>query len=92
MSLNRRIVRRMPRIQLYLPDDLYQEVKSRRLPASEILQVAVRAVVEREKSREGLEEYIRELEEEIGSPSDEQNARADAIVRNIQLHQLQQAG
>ncbi len=83
---------RMPRIQLYLPDDLYQEVKSRRLPASEILQVAVRAVVEREKSREGLEEYIHELEEEIGSPSDEQNARADAIVRNIQLHQLQQAG
>ena len=92
MSLNRRIVRRMPRIQLYLPDDLYQEVKSRRLPASEILQVAVRAVVEREKSREGLEQFIRELEEEIGSPSDEQNARADAIVRNIQLHQLQQAG
>ena len=92
MSPNRRIVRRMPRIQLYLPDDLYREVKSRRLPASEILQVAVRAVVEREKSREGLEQYIRELEEEIGSPSDEQNARADAIVRNIQLHQLQQAG
>jgi post-segregation antitoxin (ccd killing protein) len=55
----------MPRIQLYLPDDLYQEVKSRRLPASEILQVAVRAVVEREKSREGLEEYIRELEDEL---------------------------
>ena len=52
----------------------------------------MRAVVEREKSREGLEQYIRELEEEIGSPSDEQNARADAIVRNIQLHQLQQAG
>ena len=92
MCPNRRIVRRMPRIQLYLPDDLYREVKSRRLPASEILQVAVRAVVEREKSREGLEQYIRELEEEIGSPSDEQNARADAIVRNIQLHQLQQAG
>jgi post-segregation antitoxin (ccd killing protein) len=82
----------MPRIQLYLPDDLYQEVKSRGLPASEILQIAVRAVVEREKSREGLEQYIWELEEEIGSPSDEQNARADAIVRNIQLHQLQQAG
>jgi hypothetical protein len=82
----------MPRIQLYLPDDLYQEVKSRGLPASEILQIAVRAVVEREKSREGLEEYIRELEEEIGTPTEEQNARAAAIVRNIQMHQLQQAG
>ena len=82
----------MPRIQLYLPDDLYQEVKSRGLPASEILQIAVRAVVEREKSREGLEQYIRELEEEIGTPTEEQNARAAAIVRNIQMHQLQPAG
>jgi post-segregation antitoxin (ccd killing protein) len=82
----------MPRIQLYLPDDLYQEVKSRGLPASEILQIAVRAVVEREKSREGLEQYIRDLEEEIGTPTEEQNARAAAIVRNIQMHQLQQAG
>ena len=82
----------MLRIQLYLPDDLYQEVKSRGLPASEILQIAVRAVVEREKSREGLEQYIRELEEEIGTPTEEQNARAAAIVRNIQMHQLQQAG
>jgi hypothetical protein len=82
----------MPRIQLYLPDDLYQEVKSRGLPASEILQIAVRAVVEREKSREGLEQFIRELEEEIGTPTEEQNARAAAIVRNIQMHQLQQAG
>ncbi|MDP4648455.1 MAG: hypothetical protein NWP39_07865 [Ilumatobacteraceae bacterium] len=82
----------MPRIQLYLPDDLFQEVKSRGLPASEILQIAVRAVVEREKSREGLEEYIRELEAEIGSPTEEQNARAATIVRNIQMHQLQQAG
>jgi hypothetical protein len=82
----------MPRIQLYLPDDLYQEVKSRGLPASEILQIAVRAVVEREKSREGLAEYIRELEAEIGSPTEEQNARAAVIVRNIQMHQLQQAG
>jgi hypothetical protein len=52
----------------------------------------VRAVVEREKSREGLEEYIRELEAEIGSPTEEQNARAAAIVRNIQMHQLQPAG
>lgn len=75
-----------------MPDDLYQEVKSRGLPASEILQIAVRAVVEREKSREGLEQYIRELEEEIGTPTEEQNARAAAIVRNIQMHQLQQAG
>ena len=82
----------MPYIEVFLPNDLLEVALSRDLPLSEMLQVTVRAVVEREKSREGLEQYIRELEEEIGSPSDEQNARADAIVRNIQLHQLQQAG
>jgi len=32
---------RMPRMQLYLPDDLYELVKERGLPASELLQKAV---------------------------------------------------
>ena len=82
----------MPYIEVFLPNDLLEVALSRDLPLSEMLQVTVRAVVEREKSREGLEEYIRELEAEIGSPTEEQNARAAAIVRNIQMHQLQQAG
>ena len=30
-------------MQLYLPDDLYEMVKARGLPASELLQKAVRA-------------------------------------------------
>ena len=33
----------MPRMQVYLPDDLYEQVKRRHLPASELLQEAVRA-------------------------------------------------
>ena len=82
----------MPYIEVFLPNDLLEVALSRDLPLSEMLQVTVRAVVEREKSREGLEEYIRELEAEIGTPTEEQNARAAAIVRNIQMHQLQQAG
>jgi post-segregation antitoxin (ccd killing protein) len=36
----------MPRIQVYLPDDLYQQVKERGLPASELLQEAVRSSVD----------------------------------------------
>src|SRR5205823_2324339 len=40
-------IRRMPRMQVYLPDDLYEAVKDRRLPASELLQDAVRAEVRR---------------------------------------------
>ena len=38
---------RMPRLQVYLPDDLYDQLKARGLPASELLQTAVRAELER---------------------------------------------
>jgi post-segregation antitoxin (ccd killing protein) len=55
----------LPYIEVFLPDDLLEAAMSRDLPLSELLQVAVRTVVEREKSREGLEQYIRELEEEL---------------------------
>jgi len=55
----------VPNVEVFLPDDLLEAAASRDLPLSEMLQVAVRAVVEREKSREGLEEYIRELEDEL---------------------------
>lgn len=55
----------MPYVEVFLPDNLLEAAASRDLPLSEMLQVAVRAVVEREKSREGLEEYIRELEDEL---------------------------
>jgi len=55
----------MPYIEVFLPSDVLEVALSRDLPLSEMLQVTVRAVVEREKSREGLEEYIRELEEEL---------------------------
>jgi len=33
----------MPRMQVYLPNELYKAVKERHLPASELLQEAVRA-------------------------------------------------
>ena len=33
----------MPRLHVHLPDDLYQIVKERQLPASKLLQEAVRA-------------------------------------------------
>ena len=37
----------MARMQVYLPDDLYKQVKARGLPASELLQKAVRAELRR---------------------------------------------
>ena len=42
------MVRRMPRVQVYLPEDLHEQLKQRDLPASELLQVALRAELERQ--------------------------------------------
>jgi post-segregation antitoxin (ccd killing protein) len=77
------IVRRMPRMQVYLPDDLYRAVKDRRLPASELLQEAVEAELRRQILNERVDEYVAELVEEVGEPSVRERARADAIARRI---------
>lgn len=73
----------MPRLQVYLPDDLYRELKARELPASELLQEAVRAELRRLELGEELEAYVRELKAEVGEPSAEERARGRAIVERI---------
>lgn len=73
----------MPRVQVYLPDELYDELKRRNLPASELLQVAVRAEVERRQALDATEEYLAELSAEVGEPTTRHRARAEAIVRRI---------
>lgn len=73
----------MPRMQVYLPDDLYDEVKARSLPASELLQMAVRAEVERRRALEETAVYLDELAAEVAEPSARAQRHADAIVRRI---------
>ncbi len=70
-------------MQVYLPDDLYEQVKARRLPASELLQEAVRAEVRRQDLLGETDAYLSELRAEIGEPSSEERARAQAIARRI---------
>jgi post-segregation antitoxin (ccd killing protein) len=91
LRLARRILRRMPRLQVYLPDELYDELKRRDLPASELLQVAVRAEVERRQALDATEQYVAELAVEVGEPTTQQRARAEAIVRRIRDRQLDRA-
>lgn len=90
-SSSRRIVRRMPRMQVYLPDDLYRQVKERSLPASELLQEAVRAELHRQELLEQTDTYLAELIAEVGEPSARELARAEAIARRIRDHHAQQA-
>ena len=82
----------MPRLQVYLPDSLYAELKNRDLPASELLQIAVRAEIERRDALDATDVYLTELAAEVGEPSARDRARAKAIVRRIQDRRMNGAG
>jgi post-segregation antitoxin (ccd killing protein) len=77
----------MPRVQVYLPDDLYRQLKERSLPASELLQEAVRSEIQRQVLLEAVDEYVQNLANEVGEPSAEAMARAEAIADRISRHQ-----
>jgi post-segregation antitoxin (ccd killing protein) len=70
-------------MQVYLPDELYRVVKEREMPASELLQAAVRAELRRQQLLEETDRYLAELLEEVGEPSPRAIARADALSRRI---------
>jgi hypothetical protein len=73
----------MARMQVYLPDDLYEQVKTRHLPASELLQEAVRAEVRRRDLLDETDAYLGELVTEVGEPAPAERASAEAIARRI---------
>jgi post-segregation antitoxin (ccd killing protein) len=79
-------------MQVYLPEELYQQVKDRRLPVSELLQEAVRAELRRQELLEEGDAYLAELVAEVGEPSPRQVARAEAIARRIADHHARRAG
>lgn len=70
-------------MQVYLPDELYAELKERGLPASELLQAAVRAEIERQKLIEAADQYLQELIDEVGEPSAEDLAWAEDFVADL---------
>jgi post-segregation antitoxin (ccd killing protein) len=78
-------------MQVYLPDDLYEQVKTRKLPASELLQEAVRAEVRRQDLLGETDTYLAELIAEVGEPSAQERARAEAIARRIASRRTPQA-
>ena len=75
----------MPRMQVYLPDELYDAVKERELSPSELLQDAVRAELRHQALVEETDRYLAELVDDVGEPSDEALAKAEALSRRIQV-------
>jgi len=70
-------------MQVYLPEDVYRLVKELGLPASELLQSAVRIEARRRRLLEATDEYLSELIAEVGQPTPEEAAEADALVLRL---------
>ncbi len=70
-------------MQVYLPDPLYRAVKENHLPASELLQGAVRAELRRQQLLEATDHYLTDLLAEVGDPTAADLAQADAVVRRL---------
>ena len=70
-------------MQVYLPDELYTEVKERELSPSELLQRAVRAELRRQELLEETDRYLAELLDEVGEPSPAMISRAEALSQRI---------
>jgi hypothetical protein len=73
---------------VYLPDDLHEELKQRGLPASELLQIALRAELERQDALDETSRYLDELVAEVGEPNQRQRGHAAAIARRIRDRSL----
>ncbi len=78
-------------MQVYLPDDLYEQVKTRHLPASQLLQEAVRAEVRRQDLLGETDSYLAELLAEVGEPAPEERTRAQTIARRVVARRTPQA-
>ena len=79
-------------MQVYLPAELYDIVKERRLPASELLQEAVRAEVRRRELESASRRYTAELAAEVGEPSARERSRAAALAQRISGRTNRKAG
>ncbi len=73
-------------MQVYLPDELYDAVKERGLSPSELLQDAVRAELRHQALLEETDRYLAELIDDVGEPTDEALAKAEALSRRIQAN------
>ncbi len=79
-------------MQVYLPEAMYEQVKARSLPVSELLQKAVQAELRRRDLLAEADQYLGDLVAEVGTPSAAQRARAAAVARRISRRAVRKAG
>lgn len=74
---------RMPRVNIWLPDELHRAAKELRLPLSELAQGAIAAEVERHRKAAALDAYLAELDAELGPATEEDVAEAQAWLEKV---------
>jgi hypothetical protein len=79
-------------MQVYLPDDLYQKLKTRGLPASELLQKAVRAELRRQDLLAATDQYLTSLVANLGQPTKAERDRAGALAGRIARRSARKTG
>ena len=79
-------------MQVYLPESMYEKVKARSLPVSELLQKAVEAEIRRQDLLAETDRYVAGLVADAGAPSTSQRARAEATARRIARRSMRRAG
>jgi post-segregation antitoxin (ccd killing protein) len=73
----------MPRVNIWLPEDLHRAAKNLGLPLSELAQRAVAAEVERHRKAALLDAYLAELDDELGPATPDQIADADGWAAKL---------
>jgi hypothetical protein len=79
-------------MQVYLPDDLYTAIKERDLPASELLQAAVRAEIRRLELLAEADRYLADLIAEVGEPTTAERAQAELLAERVAARSGRKAG
>ncbi|MXZ68862.1 MAG: hypothetical protein F4Z17_07790 [Acidimicrobiia bacterium] len=76
---------------MYLPDDLYREVKDRGFSPSKLLQEAVRVELRRQRLLGETDSYLAEVLDKVGEPDAEDYAWAQALADRIARRVQQEA-
>jgi len=75
----------MARVQVYVPDELHEQLKRYEIPASELFQAAVRAEVERRRAIAEFEQWLAETESEPATdvPTADDVRWSEAFVKQL---------
>ena len=73
----------MGRLQVYLPDELQQEMRSRGLSASKLLQDAVQREIRHAELEKAVDRYLRQLDKQLAPATDAEKAEAEEWAERI---------